>query len=117
VSRAEIIAGHFENAKMITHNRQYITYTGIYNSVNVNVTSTGIGGPVLAIAVEELINEGAKKLIRVGTRGGLQERLPVPTIIGGTAAVRSDGTSCEYFPLEYPAVADLHMVEAILASA
>ncbi|MDO9546810.1 MAG: nucleoside phosphorylase [Pelolinea sp.] len=117
VSRTEIIAGHFENAKMIAHKRQYITYTGMYKGVKVSVTSTGIGGPALAIAVEELIKVGAKNFIRVGTGGGLQERLPVPTIIVGTAAVRGDGTSREYFPLEYPAVADFHMVEAILASA
>jgi len=117
VNRAEIIANHFENAKMIAHKRQYITYTGTYNGVKVSVTSTGIGGPALAIAVEELINVGAKNFIRVGTGGGLQERLPVPAIIVGTAAVRGDGTSREYFPLEYPAVADFHMVEAILASA
>jgi len=117
VSRAEIIASHFDDAEMIAHKRQYITYTGSYRGVKVSVTSTGIGGPALAIAVEELINVGAKNFIRVGTGGGIQSWLPVPSIIVGTAAVRGDGTSREYFPLEYPAVADFHMVEAILSSA
>ena len=117
VSRAEIIASHFDDAEMIAHKRQYITYTGSYRGVKVSVTSTGIGGPALAIAVEELINVGAKNFIRVGTGGGIQSWLPVPSIIVGTAAVRGDGTSREYFPLEYPAVADFHMVEAIISSA
>jgi len=117
VSRAEIIASHFDDAEMIAHKRQYITYTGSYRGVKVSVTSTGIGGPALAIAVEELIHVGAKNFIRVGTGGGIQSWLPVPSIIVGTAAVRGDGTSREYFPLEYPAVADFHMVEAILSSA
>ena len=117
VSRAEIIASHFDDAKLIAHKRQYITYTGTYKGVKVSVTSTGIGGPALAIAVEELIKVGGKNFIRVGTGGGIQSWLPVPAIIIGTAAVRGDGTSREYFPLEYPAVADFHMVEAIVNSA
>ncbi len=117
VSRAEVIASHFDDAKIIAHKRQYITYTGSYRGVKVSVTSTGIGGPALAIAVEELIHVGAKNFIRVGTGGGIQSWLPVPSIIVGTAAVRGDGTSREYFPLEYPAVADFHMVEAIIGSA
>jgi len=117
ISRAEIIASHFENMTKIAHKRQYITYTGTYKGVKVSVTSTGIGGPALAIAVEELIRVGAKNFIRVGTGGGLQSWLPVPAIIVGTAAVRGDGTSREYFPLEYPAVADFHIVEAIINSA
>ena len=117
VSRAEIIASHFDDAEMIAHKRQYITYTGSYRGIKVSVTSTGIGGPALAIAVEELIHVGAKNFIRVGTGGGIQSWLPVPALIVGTAAVRGDGTSREYFPLEYPAVADFHMVEAILSSA
>jgi len=117
VSRAEIIASHFDDAKLISHKRQYITYTGTYKGVKVSVTSTGIGGPALAIAVEELIKVGGKNFIRVGTGGGIQSWLPVPAIIVGTAAIRGDGTSREYFPLEYPAVADFHMVEAIVNSA
>lgn len=117
VNRAGIIASHFDNAKMIANKRQYITYTGSYQGVKVSVTSTGIGGPALAIAVEELIKVGAKNFVRVGTGGGIQSWLPVPAIIVGTAAVRGNGASREYFPLGYSAVADFHMVEAILNSA
>lgn len=117
LSRAEIIASHFDSAEKIAHKRQYVTYTGMYKGVRVSVTATGIGGPALAIAVEELIRVGAKNFIRVGTGGGLQSWLPVPATIVGTAAVRGDGTSREYFPLEYPAVADFHTIEAIMQSA
>ena len=117
VSRAAVIADHFDDARMMARKRQYITYTGSYKDVKVSVTSTGIGGPALAIAVEELIRVGAKNFIRVGTGGGLQAWLPVPATIVGTAAVRGDGTSQEYFPLEYPAAADFHLVEAIMQSA
>ena len=117
VSRAEIIASHFDDAKLIAHKRQYITYTGTFKGVKVSVTSTGIGGPALAIAVEELINVGAKNFIRIGTCGALQKHVKLGDIIIATAGVRGDGTSREYFPLEYPAVADFHMVEAIVNTA
>jgi len=117
VSRAKVIAAHFDSAEKMAQKRQYVTYTGTYKGVKVSATSTGIGGPALAIAVEELIHVGAKNFIRVGTGGGLQSWLPVPATIVGTAAVRGDGTSREYFPLEYPAAADFHIVEAIMASA
>lgn len=117
VSRAKIIADHFDEAELIAQNRQYITYTGKYKGVKVSVTSTGIGGPAVAIAVEELIKVGAKNFIRIGTGGMIQTWLPVPSIIIGTAAVRGDGTSREYFPLEYPAAADFHVVESLIQSA
>lgn len=117
VGRAEFIADRFDNAKLIAHNRQYITYTGTYQGIPVSVTSTGIGCPALAIAVEELIMVGAKNFIRVGTCGALQEYVKLGDIVIATAAVRGDGTSREYFPLEYPAVADFHILESLLEAA
>jgi len=117
VSRAKIIADHFDEARFVAKNRQYITYTGSYKGIKVSVTSTGIGGPALSIAVEELIKVGAKNFIRIGTGGMIQTWLPVPSIMIITAGVRGDGTSREYFPLEYPAVADFYTVEALVKSA
>jgi len=117
ISRAKVIADHFDKAELVAHSRQYITYTGTYQGVKVSVTSTGIGCPAVAIAVEELIKIGAKNLIRIGTGGMIQTWLPVPAIIVITGAVRGDGTSREYFPLEYPAVADFHTVECLMKSA
>ena len=116
-SRAKVIADHFEEAKLVAHSHQYITYTGTYKGVKVSTTSTGIGCPAVAIAIEELIKVGAKNIIRIGTGGMIQTWLPVPAIMVITGAVRGDGTSREYFPLEYPAVADFHTVEFLLKSA
>lgn len=117
INRAAVIAGHFDEASLVAHKRQYITYTGTYHGVKVSVTSTGIGGPAVAIAVEELIKVGARNFIRIGTGGSLQKWLPIPSLIVGTAAVRGDGASREYFPLEYPAVADFFTMEAMLHAA
>ncbi len=117
VHRAKFIADRFDEAELVAKNRQYITYTGTYQGVPVSVTSTGIGCPALAIAMEELIKVGAKNFIRIGTCGALQPYVDLGDIIIATAAVRGDGTSREYFPLEYPAVADLHIIEALVDSA
>jgi uridine phosphorylase len=115
--RARFIAERMDEAHFVAHNRQYVTYTGEYQGVPVSVLAPGIGCPAVAIAVEELINVGARNFIRVGTGGILQRHIPVGSVIIATAAVRGDGTSREYFPLEYPAVADLHVLEALVAAA
>jgi len=117
VHRAKFIADHFDEAELVAHKRQYITYTGKYKGVRVSVTSTGIGCPALAIAVEELIKVGGKNFIRIGTCGALQKHVKLGDIIIATAGVRGDGTSREYFPLEYPAVADFHLLEALVRAA
>jgi len=117
VSRAKIIADHFDSAELVVSNRQYNTFTGMYKSVKVSVTSTGICGAAAAIAIEELVKVGAKNLIRIGTGGMMQTWLPNPAIMVITGAVRGDGTTREYFPPEYPAVADFYMVENMLKSA
>jgi len=117
VHRAKFIADHFDEAELVAHKRQYITYTGKYKGVRVSVTSTGIGCPALAIAVEELIKVGGKNFIRIGTCGALQKPVKLGDIIIATAGVRGDGTSREYFPLEYPAVADFHLLEALVQAA
>jgi len=117
VGRAEIIASYFDTAELVAKNRQYITYTGTYQGVKVSVTATGIGCPAVAIAMEELIMVGARNFIRIGTGGMIQTWLPNPSILVITGAVRGDGTSREYFPLEYPAVADYYTVQALLDAA
>jgi uridine phosphorylase len=109
--RARFIADHFDQAHLVAQNRQFVTYTGAYHGVPVSVLSPGIGCPAVAIAVEELGRVGAKNLIRVGTGGILQPHIPVGSVIIATAAVR------EYLPLEFPAVASLEVVEALVAAA
>ncbi len=117
VSRARVIADHFDSAELVASHRQYNTFTGMYKGVKVSVTSTGIGGAAAAIAIEELIKVGAKNFIRIGTGGMIQTWLPRPGLLVITGAVRGDGTTREYFPPEYPAIADLDVVEAMLKSA
>ncbi len=117
VSRAKVIADHFDSAELVASNRQYNTFSGMYKGIKVSVTSTGIGGAAAAIAIEELVKIGAKNLIRIGTGGMMQTWLPVPGILVITGAVSGDGLTREYFPAGFPAVADFYMVEAMLASA
>jgi len=117
VGRAEIIASLFDEADFVAQNRQYVTYSGSYKGVPVSVTSTGIGCPALAIAVEELIKVGGRNFIRIGTCGALQKYIKLGDVIIATAAVRGDGTSREYFPLEYPAIADFHLLECLIQAA
>ena len=117
VSRAKIIAEHFDNYELVASNQQFNTFTGTYKGVKVSTTSTGIGGAAAAITIEELANVGAKNVIRIGTGGMMQTWLPRPGILVITGAVCGDGTSQEYYPTGYPAVADFHIVEAMIKSA
>ncbi|MGH2162253.1 uridine phosphorylase, partial [Enterococcus faecalis] len=84
-----------------------VTYTGTLDGERVSVTSTGIGGPSASIALEELVNCGADTFVRVGTCGGMQTEICAGDLVIATGAVRMEGTSREYAPIEYPAVADL----------
>lgn len=115
--RCAKIASYLDDAKEIADHREYVTYTGTLNGVPVSVVSTGIGGPSAAIAMEELCNIGAKTFIRVGTCGGMQEQILGGDLIIATGAVRNEGTSREYAPIEYPAVADYEIVNALIEGA
>lgn len=117
VSRAKIIADHFDSPKAVASNGQFNTFTGTYKGVKVSTTSTGIGGAAAAITIEELIRVGARNIIRIGTGGMMQTWLPVPGILVITGAVTGDGTSRAYYPAGFPAVADFDIVEAMMASA
>lgn len=116
-ARCEIVAKLFDTAELKAVSRGNPTYTGTYNGANVSVMSTGMGGTAVAICVEELKHIGAKNLIRMGTCGSLQKDLPEGSIVICTGAVRGDGTTPEYIPLEYPAVADIDVVNALRDSA
>ncbi len=112
--RCHLIAEHFENPQLIAQSREYITYTGKYKRLRVSVASTGMGCPSAAIALEELIMSGAKYLVRLGTTGALQKNIHLGDIIIPTSAVRLEGTSVEYIPIEFPAIADIDIVEALV---
>ena len=115
--RCAKIAAYFDDPVLIADSREYVTYTGFLDGVKVSVTSTGIGGPSASIAVEELCNCGADTFIRVGTCGGMQLDVKSGDLVVATGAIRMEGTSKEYAPIEFPAVADLSVTNALVQSA
>ena len=108
------IAQYLDNPVLIADNREYVTYTGTLDQVKVSVTSTGIGGPSAAIAMEELCRCGADTFIRIGTCGGMQTDVKSGDIVVSTGAIRMEGTSREYAPIEFPAVPDLTVTNALV---
>ncbi|MDD7739993.1 MAG: uridine phosphorylase [Fusicatenibacter sp.] len=115
--RCAKIAQYLENPTLIADNREFVTYTGSLDGVKVSVTSTGIGGPSAAIAMEELYRCGADTFLRIGTCGGMQPEVKSGDVVIATGAVRMEGTSKEYAPIEYPAVPDLLVTNALVRSA
>ncbi len=115
--RCEKIAEHFDNPQKIASNREYVTYTGYLNGEKVSVTSTGIGGPSASIALEELVHVGADTFIRVGTSGGMDTNVKGGDVVIATSAIRMDGTSKAYLPVEYPAVANFQIVNCLVNAA
>ena len=111
------IAQYLDNPVLIADNREFITYTGTLDGVKVSVTSTGIGGPSASIAMEELYRCGADTFVRIGTCGGMQTDVKSGDIVIATGALRMEGTSKEYAPIEFPAVADLDVTNALVAAA
>jgi len=112
--RVEKIASLFDEARKVAEYRGFVTYTGEVDGIEISACSTGIGCPSAAIVVEELMKIGAETFIRVGTTGALQPDIEIGDIVIATAAVRADGTTRSYVPVEYPAVANYDVVSAIL---
>ena len=115
--RCEKIAEYLENPVLVASNREFTTYTGMLDGEKVSVTSTGIGGPSAAIAMEELVRCGADTFVRIGTCGGMQPEVKSGDIVIATGSIRMEGTSKEYAPIEYPAVASLEVTNALVQAA
>ncbi|MDO4188465.1 MAG: uridine phosphorylase [Lachnospiraceae bacterium] len=115
--RCAKIAEFFDDAKLVADSREYVTYTGTLDGVKVSVTSTGIGGPSASIAIDELSKCGAHTFVRIGTCGGMQEDVMGGDVVIATGAVRMEGTSKEFAPIEYPAVPDLNVTNALVGAA
>jgi len=115
--RVEKIASYLENAVQVGCNREYNSYLGYLEGERVLVVSTGIGGPSCAICVEELSRIGVDTFIRVGTCGGMNPSVEPGDIVIATGAIRMDGTGREYMPIEFPAVADFKVTQALSAAA
>ena len=112
--RTPLIAKHLDGAKEVAFSREYRTFTGTVEGVKVSAMSTGMGGPSVAIGIEELHELGVHTVLRVGTCGALQPGVKMGDLVIALAAVRSEGTSDGYVPKEYPAVASLDMVNALV---
>lgn len=115
--RCESIARYLEDARHIAQNREYNVYTGTLDGVEVSVCSTGIGGPSAAIALEELVECGADTFLRVGTSGGIVDKVKGGDVVIATASVRAEGTGREYMPVEFPAAADFAVTSALKSAA
>ena len=115
--RCKKIAEYFDDARFIADNREFVTYTGYLEGEKVSVTSTGIGGPSASIALEELVQCGADTFIRVGTSGGMDINVKSGDLVIASGAVRMEGTSREYAPIEFPAVPDYQVMSALVQAA
>ena len=115
--RVPLIAKHFDDARQVADSREYVTYTGYLDGEKVSVTSTGIGGPSASIAMEELYKCGSDTFIRMGTCGGIALPVMGGDVVIATGAVRMEGTSREYAPIEFPAVASFEVVQALAEAA
>lgn len=115
--RVPVIAKFWDKYWHVASHREFVTYSGYYKGVFISATSTGIGGPSTAIAVEELARVGAEVFIRVGTTGALRRDIRIGDLIISTGAVRLEGTSKHYVIPEYPALASYDVVLALIEAA
>jgi uridine phosphorylase len=115
--RIGTITDLWDDATTVATHREYRTATGSYNETPISATSTGIGGPSAAIALEELARVGSETFIRVGSCGAIQPEIDVGDLVITSGAVRQEGTSEEYVDPTYPATADHEVVSALIAAA
>lgn len=115
--RTELIAQYLDEPEEIMFNREFRTFSGYLGGEKVLVTSTGIGAPSAAICIEELAHIGVDTFIRIGTCGGMQPQVKPGDLVIASGAVRMDGTSKEYMPIEFPAVADIDVTVALRQAA
>ncbi len=115
--RVARISSTWDKFEHVASHRQYITHKGTYKGVPIAATSTGIGCPATAIAIEELANIGVKNLIRVGTTGAIQKGINCGDIIISSAVVRLDGTSHQYVRSEFPAFSHYEVLLALIEAA
>ncbi|MCL2042512.1 MAG: uridine phosphorylase [Treponema sp.] len=115
--RVEKIASYLDNPRFHCQNREYTTWLGTLAGKTVMVMSTGMGGPSTAIAVEELYLSGVRNFIRIGTCGGIALPVTGGDVVIATGAIRMEGTTKEYVPIEFPAVANLEITNALVEAA
>jgi uridine phosphorylase len=115
--RVEKIARYLENPRFYHQNREYTAWLGDLAGETVMVMSTGMGGPSTAIAVEELYQTGVRTFLRIGTCGGMATLVRGGDVVIATGAIRMEGTTKEYVPIEFPAIASLDVTNALVDAA
>ena len=115
--RVSTIAAYLSDAREMSFHREFCTWTGYLGQTRVSVVSSGIGGPSTAIALEELAALGVHTVIRTGTCGLLQPSDTRGTLVIATGCYRGGSTANAYVPLNYPAIADFELVEALCTAA
>lgn len=113
-ARVDRVALQMDNHALVAYNREFKLIKGAYNGTELNVVSTGIGAPSAAIAIEELLTCGVKRIIRVGSAGAVQPYVGLGDLVIATSAVRDDGTSKSYIDTNYPASADISLTQRIV---
>lgn len=116
-ARSNRASQYFDDPKFVAENREYRTFTGTYKGVKVSVTSTGMGCPSAAMGAEELVNIGAKVLLRIGSTAAIQEGIKVGDLIISAGAMKNEGTSRFFVPDSFPAVPDLEFTKVLLDTA
>lgn len=116
-ARSDMVAKYLDDVKLVGHHREHRSFTGFYKGVKVSVTSTGMGCPSCAIAVEELINIGAECFIRIGSSAALRPDIHIGDLIISTGAMKNEGTSRFYVPDSFPAVPDFELTRTLLETA
>lgn len=116
-ARAELIAGYLDKPRFHNQSREYTSWLGELGGEAVLVISTGMGGPSAAICIEELYKTGVRDFIRIGTCGGMNLDVEAGDVVIATGAVRMEGTSREYVPIEFPAIANIDVTNALIESA
>lgn len=114
--RVQVVASYWDEAHQVADNREHVTYTGTYKGMPISCTSTGMGCPSTAIAMEELARTGARTFLRIGTCGTFQDFIKNGDIIVFDSACRYDGTTDLYAPPEYPAAAHYQVINACVAA-
>jgi uridine phosphorylase len=115
--RAVDVGRRLESGREVGRFREYVTWQGRWNGLDLTVTSHGVGGAGAAVAFEELVLGGAKTIIRLGTAGSALVDIRSGDLLVATGAIREDGVSEQLLPLSYPAISDLAVTQALVAAA
>jgi uridine phosphorylase len=112
-----IARDHLRDSRQLSDYRGLDSYIGYLDTVPVLVATSGMGAPSLSIVVNELIQVGIQKIIRIGTCGSIQERVGLGSAVISTGALCRQGAAIDIAPVEYPAVADPYLTVALAEAA